>query len=576
MQTNQTTQRTDAFGRPVPVLTAEERAAVQSVLKELAAAKNGVKTLDMRKDHHRNFVLGRLGGDDYLDRYFPSTRSLTETARRAHDASGGPKTQTLMEMDDPPTDEWQPIVNITYIGMEPDGVTVTAQGIVSLTGMASAMTSNLTLWDNTTGDQLATLTVPTQYEIATQTISLSALVPTTDPDVNVTAVFTSQFLPEGSQTPQEVSASGPLVGAPVVQSVTVINPNHDQHPTRDYIKVALNRSPQQQPDCDYYYNYGVAGPVPIVGLQVNGSAQLVNGVSVAPDPNFNGSCVLIRRSETGDGATLAFPSDAIPGLCHGAGNGVTWNIGPDWFNGAPWDQNQMIDLDFVLNFSVTVGGTTFIRVTSVPQAVNTPPANIATIAPMQFVWGCVAAGTQVRLADGTLRRIETLRAGERVADGRGGSLRIAEVWKGHEAKPLRRLATTSGAEVLVTEEHAVPTRDGVKLARDLEAGMIVTTARGEEPLLAIELVSYDGAVVNLDLLADDAACLSDMDDDAITAFEAGGIFVGDNRMQGVWTRRARSTRIADPIAKLGHEWRLDVANSARLAAGLPLIERIDD
>jgi hypothetical protein len=591
MQTIQTTAIIDHFGRPVPVLSPDEQAVLQSVLRDVSASKRGVLSLDMRNSDHRRFVLDRFGGDDYLERYFPTSRNLVETTRVAHEAEGGPSVLTLLEMDDPAINAWHPLVNITYLGLKPDGRTVIAQGMVTLPAMASTIASNLILTDNVTQQQFASVTIPTQYNVATQVVEITGTVPNADAGVNITATLTTQILPAGAVNARQVVAVAHLVGsvrsatdaaratlgeeeaATPVQSVTVINPNHNAHPTLDYIKVGLNRTPQDRGDCDYYYQYGVDGSKPIVGLQVNGSALLVSGYTVAQPPNFNGSCILMRRSNVGDGATLAFPANQIPPLCNGAGGAVSWNIGPDWFQGAPWDQGQAIDLDFTLNFSVTPGGSATLRVTSVPQAVQTLPTNLATIAPIQFVWGCVASGTAVRMADGTMRRIETLRIGERVADGRGGSSRIAEVWTGHEAKPLYRLATASGAEVLVTDEHPVPTAAGVKLARDLLPGMVVTTLEGAEALLTVEAVSYDGPVVNLDLLTDDAATLSDIDDDAITAFEAGGILIGDNRMQGVWAKRARSAA-ADPLDTLGPEWRLDITNSRRLAIGLPPIERI--
>lgn len=572
MQT-QTTPVIDRFGRTIPPMTASENAAYQNVMKAVSATKHGVLTLDMRNSEHRRFVLDRFGGDDYLERYFPTTRNLVEATRLAHEANNGPTNVTLLEMEDMPTDVWVPLVNVAYLGVEPGGTTVTAQGIVTLPNMATSMTCTLIIVDNISGQQIASSTIPVQYNIATQTVEATGTLPQPAGNVDITATLTTQYLPAGATEAKQTVAYAKLLGAIAVQSITVINPNHNAHPTRDYIKVGLNRTPQQVSDCDYYYSYGNDGSKPIVGLQVNGSAQLVSGFTVAANPNFNGSCILMRRSGTGAGATLAFPSDQIPGLCNGAGNTVNWNIGPDWFLGAPWNQGDIIDLDFSLNFNITPGGTTFIRVTSVPQAV-TPPSNIASIAPMQFVWGCVAAGTLVRMADGSQRAIETLKIGERVADGHGHSLRIAEVWRGRESKPLYRLATASGAEVLVTDEHPVPTTSGVKLARDLAPGMTVTTAAGKERLLMVELFSFDGSVINLDLLPDGAASLADIDDDAITAFEAGGILVGDNRMQGVWSKRDRTAFTEGTFEGLGPEWRLDIANSQRLSAGLPLIERI--
>ena len=594
MTATEKTASTDCYGRALPTLTREEVDTVQGVLKAVSATRGRVKSLDMGDPCHRRFVLDRLGGEDFLERYFPSVRNLVDTARSAHEASGGAGARTLLEMEEPANDQWHPMVSIAYIGLDPNGVQVVAQGIVTLPGVAASITSNLMLVNQVSGQVLATVTVPTQFNHSSQVTNVTGALPHGTPPQDIVALLTTQYLEAGAVVATQATAVARLADsfsssearagragadeteglATPIQSMTVLNPNHNAHPQRDYIKVGLNRTPGQVADCDYYYEFGNSGSKPIVGLQVNGSAALIPGYTVASSPNFNGACILTRRSGVGGGATLAFPSSQIPSLCSGAGGSVGWNIGPNWFQGAPWEQGDVVDLDFTLNFAVSPSGTASLRVTSVAQGVGTPPPNIASIAPIMFVWGCVAAGTLVRMADGGQRRIETLRAGERVADGQGGSLRIKEVWKGHEAEPLYRLATPSGAEALVTEGHAVPTGRGVMAAGDLEVGMTVTTFRGEERLSIIERVSHDGAVVNLDLLPEGAETLDEIDDDSITAFEAGGILVGDNRMQGVLVKRAQCAAGPDPLETLGPEWRLDIVNSRRIEAGLRLIERL--
>ncbi|WHU04258.1 Hint domain-containing protein [Sphingomonas sp. NIBR02145] len=591
MSTTPTDPASDIYGRTLPTLTSEQSEAMRGVIAESMATPYGVLSLDMSRAEHRGFVLDQFGGEEFLERYFPSTRNLVELSRQAHEAQGGPTPATLLEMEDPATDAWHPLVNISYVGLEGDGVRLVAQGVVTLPYMASSMTSTMKFVDQGTGGVLGLITVPTQFNLSTQITNLNGILPQTSRAEDVYAVLTVQYLEAGSTQPRQVSATVPLVGPPgagasdaaqaaqsselatPIAKVSPTDPNHNSHPDRDFVKVGLNRTPDQVADCDYYYQYGNQGSKPIVGLQVSGSATLIAGYSVAANPAFRGSCVLVRRSGTGGGATLAFPSANIPQACKGSGNAVTWAIGPDWLQGAPWDQGDIVDLDFTLSFAVQPTGTATLRVTSVAQGIGTPPTNLGTVAPIKFVWGCVATGTLVRMADGQRRAIETLCAGERVA-GPGRGLRIAEVWRGHEGKPLCRIATASGAEALLTEGHPVPTADGVVAASDLAVGMTVTTEHGPEPLVAVEWVSYDGAVINLDLLPDDAETLADIDNDAITAFEAGGILVGDNRMQGVLNERAAMRAGPSPFVTHGPEWRLDILNSSRIAEGLVPIEQL--
>ena len=536
------------------------------------SARNSILSLDLSDRDAMSFLVDRLGGHDRLKRHFPQSLATLEATRCAHEAAGGPRRVTLLEQDDPALEQWYPYVNLTYFALDPDGVTMVGQGVVTLPGTATSVDINLTIVDNTTGQTIADVILPTQFNVSTQQINAKGQI--ADPNnVNATATLTASFVPAGSDTAVPVLITSTFAGANVVASVTVINPNHNNHPNNNYIKIALNRTAQQQPDCDYWYQYGTDGPQPIVGLQVNGSAQLVSGFSVASPPNFSGNCVLMRRSGVGDGATLAFPSDQIPGLCTGAGSTVTWNIGPDWFQGAPWDQNQTIDLDFMLSFSVSPGGGSFIRVTSLPAVVgNNPPSNVAPVAPMMFVWGCLAAGSTVLMADGGEKRIEEIVIGERVRGADGAPLVVRNCWTGRETQPLVRLETDGGASLLVTEEHPMLVPGGVRIARDLAVGDLVLTGSGEAVLSLAERARFDGNVHNLDL-APEGTGETDMPETLVTAFVAGGFAVGDNRMQGIHSAlAAEEARALDPLDLLGPEWRLDIVNARRAAAELPLLE----
>lgn len=536
------------------------------------SARNNILSLDLSDPDSMSFLVDRLGGRERLERHFPQSLATLEATRSAHEAAGGPMRVTLLEQEDASTDQWHPYVNLTYFALDPDGQTMVGQGVVTLPGTATSVDINLTIVDNTTGQTIANVTLPTQFNASTQQINARGQI--ADPNnVNTTATLTASFVPAGSNVSVPVVVASSFTGANVVASVTVVNPNHNNHPNNNYIKVALNRTQSQQPDCDYWYQYGTDGPKPIVGLQVNGSAQLVSGFSVGSSPNFSGNCVLMRRSGVGDGATLAFPSSQIPGLCTGAGSTVTWNIGPDWFQGAPWDQNQTIDLDFMLSFAVTPGGASFIRVTSVPAVIgNNPPSNVAPVAPMMFVWGCLAAGSPVLMADGDRKRIEEIGIGERVRGPDGAALIVRDCWTGRETLPLVRLETADGASLLVTEEHPMLVPGGVRLARDLAAGDPVLTESGEARLLLAERAPFDGRVHNLDL-APEGMSGGDLSEDLVTAFVAGGFAVGDNRMQGIHAARADAeARARDPLELLGPEWRLDIVNARRDAAGLSLLE----
>lgn len=552
-------------------------AARDAIMTEARAARWGAVSLDLRDEAHLAWLSDRLGGDAHLARFFPASRAVLHQTRIRHLSQGGPERITLLELPDPPVDRWLPYVGMSFFGVTQDASRVVAQGIVTLPGDATSVDISLQIIDNAQGGAtVADVSLPTQFNTLTQTINADA--PVSDPEaIDYSFVLTASFVPAGSNTAVPVVVVRDLKGGNLVQQITVYNPNHDRHPEQTYIKVALNRNAGNQPDADYWYNYGTrGGPTPIVGLQVNGFAQLIAGASVAAQPNFAGSCILQRRSGDGDGAALAFPAADLIRACSGQGAVVSWDIGPDWFQNAPWDQNQNIDLDFNLTFQVTVSGlpqTAQVRVTSLPTVVGAnPPSNVGVVAPIKFVWGCVAAGTPVTLADGRTLAIERVAVGERVLGPDGRALVVRETWTGRETKPVVRLSLADGRSVVLTDEHPVLTPGGTRLARDLAAGDQVLTAQGIESLSGVAFAAYDGSVHNLDL-APEGLEPGDLPDDTVTAFLAAGFAVGDNRMQGLMSRQAEAERRArDPLDVLPADWRLDIVNSRRRAAGQPCLE----
>lgn len=552
------------------------RAARDAVIAETRKTRWGVLSLDLRDQDHLAWLTERLGGETDLSRYFPASRAMLEATRIRHLSHGGPERTTLLEIADPPIDRWLPYVNLTFYGLTQGNDKVVAQGVVTLPGDVTSVDISLQIIDNGTGDTVADVSLPTQFNTMTQIINADAMVRDQEA-IDYTIILTASIVPAGSNIAAPVVVTRDLKGPNLIQRVTALNPNHNSHPERTYIKVALNRNVGNQPDVDYWYNFGTNGkPTPIVGLQVNGYAQLVSGATVSNNPGFNGSCILRRRSVGGDGASLAFPPSDIPALCNGDQGVVGWDIGPNWFQNAPWDQNQDIDLDFVLNFTASVSGLpqqAQLRVTSVPAVVSAnPPANIGVVAPIQFVWGCVAAGTLVTLADGRRAPVEIIGEGEQVATPDGGSLVVRRVSIGRETRPVARMVLADGRSVVLTDEHPVLTPAGARLAGELKAGETVLTADGPAILEAVEFAAYDGTVHNLDL-APAGVDPADLPDDAVTAFLAGGFAVGDNRMQGLVSRRIDAERRArDPLDVLPERWRLDVINTRRRAQGLPCLE----
>lgn len=173
------------------------------------------------------------------------------------------------------------------------------------------------------------------------------------------------------------------------------------------------------------------------------------------------------------------------------------------------------------------------------------------------VQGCLREGTMVRLADGTEIPIEKLHGGGEysvVANTENVKHQIHSVSDGAEGIPMYRISTGNGKSVCMSSKHAVPTKDGIKLAKDLVEGDIVTTISGESPITRIVREKWAGKVYNLYTGSETEAAKGQ------TTFFADGILVGDMGMQKYYTNLPPNTDLKVIFNKLPPEWQKDMKN----------------
>jgi hypothetical protein len=322
-------------------------------------------------------------------------------------------------------------------------------------------------------------------------------------------------------------------GAQPSLTLSVTNPVNIVTAPGSTIKVALNRTNIIK-DCDYYYqdSPGNQNTPTSISLAVTGTATSPGGttfdaVTVTPP---NGSLILVSRT---GGASVSFPASQIAGAVTTATSVLTWTLNPAQYQGSPpWSSGNLVDLYFTLNFGMNKapGGVpnASLFVTSDPN-VPSNLKNTAKTPPIQFLWGCLADDEPVRMADGSLRAVREVAVGERVRAAGGGALRVVNVTRGREPKPMVRLVLEDGRSVRMTDGHPVRTAQGWTLARDVAAGDRVETEEGPRTVAAVEWFRHEGGVANLVLAALDGQA-DDLDPHA-AAFYAGGVLVGDNRLQ---------------------------------------------
>ena len=137
------------------------------------------------------------------------------------------------------------------------------------------------------------------------------------------------------------------------------------------------------------------------------------------------------------------------------------------------------------------------------------------------------------MADGSLRNIEDVRAGDMVRNAKTGApVKVGKVIEGPEALPLIRFGF-DGATVTTSQAHPVLTATGLKPANQLKKGDTVFDAQGNpHPVTILETLPIEEGqrVINVNL---DAAS-SDADERLIVS---DGIITGDIVLQGLLKER---------------------------------------
>lgn len=114
-------------------------------------------------------------------------------------------------------------------------------------------------------------------------------------------------------------------------------------------------------------------------------------------------------------------------------------------------------------------------------------ASIKKIGPIKSYLDCLAKGTQISMADGSTKLIENICRGDLVKTKDGGSASVREVIMQEECQVVD-LILRSGRKLVMTDGHAVYTKDGVYPVSRLKEGQEVVTEDGTD--MIDEIVPY--------------------------------------------------------------------------------------
>ncbi|HEY9283300.1 MAG TPA: Hint domain-containing protein [Pyrinomonadaceae bacterium] len=568
----------DRFGREVPQWTARQFKYFQKIVEK---ARPGVPiTADLSDDGEFEFALLQHGGRAFLKRHYPTTLLMLESARVAAGAAKekgvGPRPEQRTLLQTGAVNTWQSANAIIQASVVADGSpTCVADGISTIIDGTFLTQITMTITDLTAGMMIAQETIPNIYDRG-MNVAIWAQGDLLAPGNAGLAMMTATYIQTGQTN--TVVQHVPQYIAPVCPTAppAVTNPVHKNTVSPNPIKIALNRTSTQQPDCDYYYTTTqTGGRNPDIAVQVSGSASFQNNI-VSPlvfGSTLQGQLLMTRRTPPG-GGFLPLPDDQFAAGVTANGTQLGWGWGAsNQFGSSPWDQGQMIDL--ILNMQVRMANTNQPGLANVTSVQSAQASNCLTkIDPLIFVWGCLAAETLVLMADGSQKPVILVEPGEHVVCDTHGRLAVVTDkvlgWE-DRADSLRILAGRHS--VVVTQDHPLLTTRGPARAGDLLIGTELHTRGGVVRISDIVRFRYRNRVVNLELSPLDGATPEAAARADGTTHFANDFLVGDAVMQGA-LRREQGVRELDDetvLRDVPPEYHFDYVNLQRARRGEKLM-----
>ncbi|MBL8297660.1 MAG: hypothetical protein JNN30_04850 [Rhodanobacteraceae bacterium] len=573
-------------GAEVPAMSEQDKDDIRYLREHL---KPGAPyRLDLTNPIHYRYVTSALRRSGQSAERSPYFYKLLRAASEAKggDRNAKPQLAIVTAADGSPTPQPLNFINILTLQSSPG--TFLANGVSSVEGgtartvvvMELYTTADMQVYKSDSG---ATSTAGNYFQEP-----VNGTVPATQPVKTTAAVGLFQYVPVGSnqivsvvyRTDDTVNPAAACMLAPNYCVRNGVNCNPGQYqPTctnnvanTTPIKVCYYRGSQQE--CDYY-NQAPAHPTNFV-FPVQGNAQFANNV-VNP---VSGTVVLtLLNPNKGGGCYLNLNGQPPPALITSAnwsasGTTVNWNYGAAAFpdpTGCLEYYNQTCTI-MTMQGSVALQGSVspptppgFGSFTFTSDRSQIGQPGVYIIPPIEIQQGCFSSGTRIRMADGGERHVDSFLAApdEIVRSHSGKGRKVTTTTSGIEPKPMIRIRTERGHELLVTSTHPIVTTQGARMAGELKPGMRVLTEDGDAALVAVSTERFTGKVYNLRVEAEAAAPLEQ------SAVYANGILAGDIRGQ-LLMERAAQAKLNDPAEvrkRIAPEWREDYERGLKAEGG---------
>ncbi|EAR10566.1 Hint domain-containing protein [Reinekea blandensis] len=177
---------------------------------------------------------------------------------------------------------------------------------------------------------------------------------------------------------------------------------------------------------------------------------------------------------------------------------------------------------------------------------------------LYFEYSCVAKGSLIAMADGSVKAIEDVMIGDVVLSD-GKAMQVTDTSIGYEAEPMIAITDDLGHNVLLTRTHPVQTSNrGVIWAEEVQAGDQLMTQQGSSTVTAVEEQLFNDTVHNLEL--EPASGTNETDE----LMFANGIAIGDLGYQSSLTFKDKApSTVEATLEQLPEAWHQDYLNSLK-------------
>lgn len=510
--------------------------SLYNITRTKGMQRNRPVSLNFAQEEDYDCFCAMCGGAEPFEREYPQLFELAANTRTYHARQYRSSPVGLGFVD---------TCLVKDIAYDRAGHKLTSSGTVCLTQFAARLFLTLTLYD---GDQV--IGCNTAFGNGHKNLDITCTVEQVDlPNRNIKAVLQATWEFADSHLLNSYITESTLLTSvsEVIDHIDISDPIHKKSGPTDDIGVCYARTPIATEKIDYTYpeDRTPEGHQKLY-LDNRGQAVLASGYTFERvKPNSVG--VILNCEGFGglfyNGVAPQFQAKA---------DGFTWAFDPYWNNYITESVragNRAYKFDMELIFYVREDNQEhLLKVSSYP--ISQPSPHYKQISDIHLYWGCLAEDTLVLMADGTKRRIQEVRIGDRVmANPQGMLATVTNVWTGTD-ETLYCLRAENDAEIMATQDHPFITKNGSRSLIMLNDTDELLMGDGSYSRIKYAYPLTEGhRIYNLDLSGDTHTMI------------CNDFVVGDNYAQGLAVDCLNQTgtidipaTIMDESEKLNRHW----------------------